>query len=154
MLGYVTVAVNCYIGSSSRLHSRHVTAKVLLPHKQFDWTGRMLCAAALCLAASIWLTDHGYSPPQRDAVLSYIKRESDFHPDLIERTGVCLMQWAGSRRMQVLAESAGRCPPWTRQLEIADRELRTEPAYRCFWRAMTYTGALSAIRRGFGRGRC
>jgi hypothetical protein len=108
----------------------------------------------LCLLVSVWLTQHSYDAPHRDAVLAYIHRESDFDFNLIERTGVCGFQWAGARRVRVLGIGHGRCPHWERQVEIADYELRHEPAYSCFFRATTYAGALSAIRRGFGRGHC
>ena len=108
----------------------------------------------LCLLVSAWLTENHYDAPHRDAVLTYIRHESDFQPNLIERTGVCLAQWAGSRRRDVLAQGRGRCPPWQDQLERMDFELRNEPMYRCFWAAHTYAAAVSAIKRGFGQGKC
>jgi hypothetical protein len=39
-------------------------------------------------------------------------------------------------------------------LAFTDNELRNEANYSCFWQATTRSGALAALRRGFGRGRC
>jgi len=101
---------------------------------------------ALCI--SLWLTAHGYSPTQRDAVLTYVGRESGFQANSIANSGVCLFQWAGVRRRQVLALGGGRCPPWEVQMEFADRELRT--VFAGFWAARD---PASHMRRCFGMGR-
>jgi len=106
------------------------------------------CTVALCFAISTWLTAHGYSPPQRDAVLAYVGRESGFRPDVIGVNGVCLGQWAGVRRRQVLALGGSRCPPWEAQMEFADRELRT--VFAGFWAARD---PASHMRCHFGMGR-
>jgi hypothetical protein len=109
----------------------------------------VLCAAiALCVMMSGWLSDHGYSAAQRDAVLGYVRHESGFQPDVIGRNGVCLFQHAGSRRRAVLALGYGRCPPWQAQMEFADRELRT--TFRGFW---TARDPVAHMRECFGRGR-
>lgn len=109
----------------------------------------MACAHALAVCISMWLTAHGYSTAQRDAVLSYMHRESDFNPSLIERTGACLWQHAGHRRHQILALGGGRCPPWEQQMEFGDHELRTE--FRRFW---TADNPHAYMRNCFGMGRC
>lgn len=104
---------------------------------------------ALCIFVSVWLTDHHYSPAQRDAVLFYIHHESDFDPATIERSGACLVQWAGSRRRQILALGNGRCPSIETQLEFADHELRTIPNFRGFW---TSSNPRWHMRYHFGQG--
>ena len=115
----------------------------------------MLCSAlALCAFTSAWFSDHWFDPPHTRAVLTYIERESGFDPNVIVTTGACLGQWAGSRRKTVLAAGHGKCPPIAWQLEQIHSELWRVDAFRCFWKASTYEGALAALRRGFGRGRC
>jgi hypothetical protein len=59
------------------------------------------------------------------------------------------MQWAGSRRRQVLALGNGRCPPWQEQLEFATNELRTIKPFVGFW---TARDPRSHICEHFGRG--
>lgn len=95
-----------------------------------------------------WLSQHGYSPAQRDAVLAYVRHESGFQPDVIGRTGACAFQWAGIRRRQILALGRGHCPPWWMQMEQADRELHTW--FRGFW---TAHDPAAHMRAHFGRGR-
>lgn len=100
-----------------------------------------------------WLTNHGYAPHQRDAVLSYVSRESGFRPSVVAASGACLLQWAGSRRRAMLALGNGQCPTWETQMDFADRELRTEPCFAAFWRAAP-DRAFATLRRTFGKGNC
>jgi len=39
-------------------------------------------------------------------------------------------------------------------LAYADKELRNDPKFSCFWGARTQAEAYAALRRGFGRGSC
>lgn len=112
----------------------------------------MTWCTGLCLLISAWLTQHGYSPAQRDAVLTYIHGESDFQPCAESRLGAYLPQWAGQRRRAVHRALGPNCPPWERQLEYMDRELRTESAYAPFWYAPPGR-ELWELRERFGRGR-
>lgn len=111
----------------------------------------MTCEA-LCLAISLWLTQHGYDAPRRDAVLEYVRLESGFDPKVVRRTGACLFQWAGKRRIAVLALGRGRCPNWQTQVAHADRELRTVHRYGSFWTCAPGQ-AFREFRQHFGRGR-
>lgn len=115
----------------------------------------MACqAVALCAFLFTWLTDHSFDPIHRDAVITYVQHESGFDPNVIVNTGACLFQFAGARRRIALQAGNGRCPPVTWQLERMRWELLNVRAYACFWRERTYTGALQALRRGFGAGHC
>lgn len=108
----------------------------------------MSCAAiAVCALLSWWLGNHGYDAPHREAVLAYVRSESDFQWWKIEWSGACLFQWAGERRRDVLAAGHGRCPSWRDQAIFADRELRT--LFRGFW-TTRYPG--EHMRRHFGAG--
>lgn len=94
----------------------------------------MTCVVSLCILMGGWLVQHGYDKPHTDAVLRYVKRESDFNPNIIERSGACLMQWAGKRRRAILAQGRGRCPSWEEQMAFADYELHH--VYCGFWHAL------------------
>lgn len=64
------------------------------------------------------------------------------------------MQWAGVRRRIVLQANQGKCPSVTWQLERMRWELLNVRAFACFWHEHTASGALRALRRGFGVGHC
>lgn len=114
----------------------------------------MMCVG-LCLWISVWLTQHNYDPPHRNAMLRHIQIESRFQEDALAPWGsICLFQWNGVRRRQVLALGGGKCPDWDTQMAFADRELRDVPAYRCFLEARSEEAAFRALRKGFGRGHC
>ena len=83
----------------------------------------MTCVTALCILMGGWLTSHNYDISHRDAILRYVKRESDFQPNIIERTGICAFQWAGERRRNILRVGNGKCPSWQVQMIVADEEL-------------------------------
>ena len=103
-----------------------------------------------------WFTHAGYKPPQVDALVDYARMESGFRPCAINPAGYRYsFQWSGLR-LRRLEEFAGTrtCPPLEKQLAFADRELRGEPNYACFWHASSRRAALTALRRGFGYGRC
>ena len=103
-----------------------------------------------------WFTAAGYQRFQAEALADHARIESGFNP-CIRGAGEFsyTFQWAGGRLRQ-LHEFAGTrgCPPLEKQLAFADRELRSEPQFGCFWRATTRASALVALRRGFGMGRC
>lgn len=64
-------------------------------------------------------------------------------------------QWGGTRlrRLYEFAQTRG-CPTLDWQLAYADHELKTDPKFACFWYAHSRAEALTALRRGFGRGSC
>ena len=99
-----------------------------------------------------WLLAHGYQPFQADAVLRYIQHESAFEPCVETRRGHYLFQWVGTRKAALHVFAGAGCPPLVKQLEFADRELRSWPFDR-FWSAppaLVYRTFL----RCFGMGRC
>ena len=103
-----------------------------------------------------WFAAAGYHDFQVAALVEHARKESGFRPCAAGPAGLrYIFQWGGLR-LRSLHEFAGayRCPPLDTQLAFADNELRNDPNYECFWRAMTKPAALSALRRGFGRGRC
>ncbi len=108
----------------------------------------MLCSQAMAVCISMWLSGHGYDAPHREAVLSYIKRESGFAPGVVVKTGACLGQWAGIRRKQILELGRGKCPAWDIQLEFMDRELRGP--FKGFWHSPNPN---THICNHFGRGK-
>lgn len=119
---------------------------------------KMTAAEPLSVPAQIreWFIAAGYQPFQADAMVDHARIESGFDRCVVARSGsVYLFQWLGVRRRR-LAEFSGTpgCPSLEAQLKFADTELRSEPAYACFWKAQTRTHALGAVRRGFGRGHC
>src|SRR5262249_25529809 len=59
---------------------------------------RMNCATILSSCIAVWLSQHGYQPAQRDAVLKQLWTESRLQPCVIASSGSSyLPQWAGSR---------------------------------------------------------
>jgi len=83
--------------------------------------------------------------------------ESGFRPCASNGSSLrYLYQWSGRRLQQLdrFAEAHGRCPSLEKQLAFTDSELRNEPNYACFLQATTESGALTALRRGFGHGSC
>jgi len=103
-----------------------------------------------------WLSRAGYQPAQIGAIIDYAQMESGFRPCAINPAGYrYTFQWSGPR-LRRLEEFAGTraCPHIRKQLAFADHELRNEPNYACFWRATTRPAALTALRRGFGYGKC
>ena len=103
-----------------------------------------------------WFSAHGYRPSQVYALVDYVRMESNFNPCITNgRSYLYSFQW-DTERARRLAAFAGTnsCPPLEKQLAFADRELRTNPNYSCFFYAADRTTALAALRRGFGYGRC
>jgi hypothetical protein len=103
-----------------------------------------------------WFTKRGYQPYQVEAMADHAKAESGFRPCASAGDRRYTYQWSGLRlrRLIAYARVGDACPPIEKQLVFADYELRVEPAFSCFWGATTRAAALSALRRGFGRGRC
>jgi hypothetical protein len=103
-----------------------------------------------------WFSEDGYKDFQVEALAEHAKIESGFRPCAAAPGLRYTFQWGGARlrRLQEFAGSGGSCPPLEKQLAFADRELRNEPAYSCFWNATTRSAALAALRRGFGGGSC
>ena len=103
-----------------------------------------------------WFSQAGYQPFQVTALVEHAKIESGFNPCARAPGLRYTFQWGGGRLRKLLefAGTAGTCPPLDKQLAFADRELRNEAAYSCFWEAKTEPAALKALRRGFGRGSC
>jgi hypothetical protein len=103
-----------------------------------------------------WFSAAGYRPFRVEALAEHARIESGFRPCASGAAGLrYTFQWGGTR-LQRLHEFARtrHCPPLDTQLAFADRELRTDPKYSCFWRTTTKSAALAALRRGFGRGSC
>ena len=103
-----------------------------------------------------WFRAHGYQEYQAEALLQHAQAESGFRacargPGDLRYT----FQWGGTRLEQLheFAQTSG-CPQLHTQLAFADRELRNDPKFRCFWNAQTETSAYAALRRGFGQGSC
>lgn len=104
-----------------------------------------------------WFTKAGYKSFQAEALAEHAKIESGFRPCASPRSSLrYTYQWGGLRlqRLDRFADAHGGCPPLEKQLAFADTELRGQPAFSCFWSATTASGALAALRRGFGQGRC
>lgn len=103
-----------------------------------------------------WFANAGYKEFQVAALVEHAKIESGFRP-CASATGLrYTYQWGGMRlrRLYEFAGVSGQCPPLEKQLAFTDTELRTVPAYACFWNADTKAEALAALRRGFGHGSC
>jgi hypothetical protein len=103
-----------------------------------------------------WFTAAGYREFRVEALADHARIESGFRPCAAGAAGLrYTFQWGGTR-LQQLYEFAGTrsCPPLDKQLAFADSELRTDPNYSCFWQTTTKSAALTALRRGFGHGRC
>lgn len=103
-----------------------------------------------------WFSAAGYQRFQVEALAQHAQAESGFRPCIAGPSGLrYTFQWGGTR-LRRLYEFAGTrsCPPLDRQLAFADKELRNDSNYACFWRTTTKSAAYAALRRGFGRGRC
>lgn len=103
-----------------------------------------------------WFRAHGYQDYQAAALLEHARAESGFRacargPGDLRYT----FQWGGRRleQLHAFAHTTG-CPQLRTQLAFADKELRNDPKYACFWDAQTESSAYDALRRGFGRGSC
>jgi hypothetical protein len=103
-----------------------------------------------------WFMKAGYKPFQAEALMEHAQTESGFR---VCARGVgdlsYTYQWAGTRlrKLHEFAHTDG-CPQLDTQLAFADKELRNDPKFSCFWGATTEPGAYAALRRGFGRGSC
>lgn len=103
-----------------------------------------------------WLSTNGYRDFQVTALMQLADTESGFRPCVIGPGGYhYLFQWGGVRLRQLreFAQTSG-CPQLKTQLAFADRELRGEPKFSCFWGATSEPSAYVALRRIFGRGSC
>jgi len=103
-----------------------------------------------------WLSTNGYRDFQIAALVQHAKVESGFQACVGGPGGFrYLFQWGGTRlqQLQKFARHAG-CPQLRTQLAFADKELRNDPKFTCFWNAATESGAYAALRRGFGGGSC
>ena len=106
---------------------------------------------ALSACIGLWLTAHGYEPPQRDAVLKQLWTESRFEPCIVGKGGAYLAQWTGPRLRRLHARFGPGCPSWEQQMQFLDWELRTEPSYRAFWSAKPGR-EFKVLRLTFGMG--
>jgi len=98
----------------------------------------------------------GYKDYQAQALIEHARVESGFHVCALGPGGYhYLYQWS-STRLEQLKRFAGYqgCPQLHTQLAFADKELKTDPKFSCFWAATTEDGAYRALRRGFGGGAC
>jgi len=103
-----------------------------------------------------WLHNAGYEQFQVAALLEHADVESHFQACAAGPGGYhYLFQWGGRRleQLQKFANHSG-CPQLHTQLAFADKELRNDPKFACFWDAKTADGAYAALRRGFGGGSC
>jgi hypothetical protein len=103
-----------------------------------------------------WFAAHGYRPFQIDALLEHAQAESGFRACANGPAGLrYTYQWGGTRLQQLheFAHTDG-CPQLHTQLAFADKELRNDAKYACFWDATTEPAAYAALRRGFGIGSC
>src|SRR5436853_7504280 len=103
-----------------------------------------------------WLSANGYRDFQVAALMQLADTESGFRPCVIGPGGYhYLYQWGGTRLRQLreFAQTSG-CPQLRTQLAFADKELRREPKFSCFWGTTSEPAAYAALRRIFGRGSC
>jgi hypothetical protein len=103
-----------------------------------------------------WLSTNGYRDFQVEALLQLADTESGFRPCVIGPGGYhYLFQWGGVRLRQLreFSQTSG-CPHIRTQLAFADKELRSESKFSCFWGARDEPSAYVALRRIFGRGSC
>ena len=103
-----------------------------------------------------WLSANGYRDFQVAALMQLADTESGFRPCVIGPGGYhYLYQWGGTRLRQLreYAQTSG-CPQLKTQLAFADRELRSESSFSCFWGATSTPAAYVALRRIFGHGSC
>jgi hypothetical protein len=103
-----------------------------------------------------WFMKAGYKDFQAEALMEHAQVESGYRACAAGPGGYrYLYQWSSTRleHLRDFAHTSG-CPQLHTQLAFADRELRNDPKYSCFWEATTESGAYAALRRGFGRGSC
>jgi len=103
-----------------------------------------------------WLSSTGYRDYQVAALVQLADVESGFRPCATGPGGYrYLLQWGGGRLRQLreFAQTSD-CPHLRTQLAFADKELRNDPKFSCFWGASTTPAAYIALRRIFGRGSC
>ena len=103
-----------------------------------------------------WLSANWYRDFQVAALLQLADTESGFRPCVVGPGGYhYLFQWGGVRLRQLrdFAQTSG-CPHIRTQLAFADKELRSEAKFSCFWGARDEPSAYVALRRIFGRGSC
>jgi hypothetical protein len=103
-----------------------------------------------------WLSTAGYRDFQVEALVEHARTESGFRPCARGAGDLSYtFQWGGTRLRQLheFARTSG-CPRLDKQLAFADKELRNDPKFSCFWGATTEPAAYAALRRGFGRGSC
>jgi len=103
-----------------------------------------------------WFTAHGYHDYQVAALVQHARAESNFRACAVGPADLrYTFQWGGTRLRQLhaFAHTDG-CPQLDTQLAFADKELRNDPKYGCFWDATTEPAAYAALRRGFGAGSC
>jgi hypothetical protein len=103
-----------------------------------------------------WFTAAGYRDYQVAALVQHARTESNFRACAVGPADLrYTFQWGGTRLQQLhaFAHTDG-CPQLDRQLAFADKELRNDPKYACFWDATTEPAAYAALRRGFGAGSC
>jgi hypothetical protein len=113
----------------------------------------MSCTTILSSCIALWLSSHGYTPPQKDAILRQLWTESRLEPCVVASSGSSFLpQWAGARLRRVRARLGPGCPDWDKQLELIDWELRNEPSFQAFWSA-PHGREFAVLRETFGRGR-
>ena len=103
-----------------------------------------------------WFTAAGYRDYQVAALVDHARGESGFRACAVGPADLrYTFQWGGTRLRQLhtFAHTDG-CPQLDKQLAFADKELRGESKYACFWSATTESSAYAALRRGFGQGSC
>lgn len=103
-----------------------------------------------------WFSARGYRDYQVAALVQHAHTESGFRACAVGPADLrYTFQWGGTRLRQLheFAHTDG-CPQLDTQLAFADKELRNEPRYGCFWGATTEPAAYAALRRGFGAGSC
>jgi len=103
-----------------------------------------------------WFSAAGYQKFQVEALAEHARTESGFRPCAAGPAGLrYTFQWGGTRlqRLHEFARTSG-CPQLDTQLAFADKELRNNPRFSCFWGTTTASAAFAALRRGFGRGSC
>jgi len=103
-----------------------------------------------------WFLKAGYPAFQAAALVDHARIESGLNPCIAGPAGLRYTYQWGGLRLQRLYQFAGTrsCPPLTKQLAFADGELRGNPNFSCFLNTTTRDAAVSALRRGFGQGRC
>jgi hypothetical protein len=103
-----------------------------------------------------WFLKAGYPAFQAAALVDHARIESGLNPCIAGPAGLRYTYQWGGLRLQRLYQFAGtrNCPPLTKQLAFANAELRGNPNFSCFLNTTNRDAAVSALRRGFGQGRC